>query len=461
MRLSTALRFVDGDIAAFVGGGGKTTAMFRLAGELAAEGKHVITTTTTRLGASQTALAPATVLLEQGGLGPAQRAAILALLEKHRHVLVVRIIDPALDKAGGLEPALIAPLAHLPGVSAVLVEADGSREKPFKAPAEYEPVIAPETTVVVPVVGADVLGQTLSSQWVHRVERVTALTGAPKGAVVTPALAAQVLANPQGGLKNVPPAARVLPLLNKVETPEMEPAALEMAEALLRLRCCEAVLIGAVQKANPVRMVCGRVAAVVPAAGRSVRMGKPKHVLPWGDGETIVGRIVRQLAQAGVADIVVVTGSAREQVEAAVGQATVGAAGPTVRCVFNPDFATREMLSSLQVGLRSLPADTAAALVALGDQPQIEPAVAQAVIRRWAETRAEAVFPEFEGRRGHPVLFDRALWPALLSLPQTATPREALRSARAEVVPVELKSILKDIDTPEDYEHDKPMGGST
>jgi len=119
------------------------------------------------------------------------------------------------------------------------------------------------------------------------------------------------------------------------------------------------------------------------------------------------------------------------------------------------------MLSSLQVGLRSLPPDTAAALVALGDQPQIEPAVAQAVVRRWEETRAEAVVPEFEGRRGHPVLFDRALWPALLALPETATPREALRSARAEVVPVQLRSILKDIDTPEDYEHEKPTVGSS
>jgi molybdenum cofactor cytidylyltransferase len=456
MRLSAALRLADGDIAAFVGGGGKTTAMFRLAGELAAEGKHVITTTTTRLGAGQTTLAPAVVMLEPGGVGPEQRAEILALLERHRHVLVVRAIDPTLDKASGVDAALIAPLARLPGVSAVLVEADGSREKPFKAPAQYEPVIASETTLVVPVVGADVLGRPLAPLWVHRPDRITALTGAPEGAPVTPSLVAQVLAHPQGGLKNAPPGARVLPLINKVETPAQEQAALETAEQLLALRCCEAVLIGAVEKGNPVQRVRGRVAAVVPAAGRSLRMGVPKHVLPWGAGETVIGRIVGQLAKSGVADIVVVTGGAREQVEAAVAHAAAAVSGLPVRCVYNPDFATREMLSSLQAGLRSLSPDVAAALVALGDQPQIDPAVAQAVAKRWGETRAEAVFPVFEGRRGHPVLFDRGLWPALLALPDTATPRDLLSTARVEVVPVETRSILDDIDTRADYEREKP-----
>jgi molybdenum cofactor cytidylyltransferase len=454
MKLGTALLFSDGDIVAFVGGGGKTTAMFRLASELAAEGQRVITTTTTRLGASQTALAPALVVLEQTGLAPERCAEISAQLDRHRHVLVVQAVDHALDKAGGLDPALIAPLARLPGVAAVLVEADGSREKSFKAPADYEPVIAAETTVVVPVVGVEILGKPLTAAWAHRLEQICALTGASEGALITPALVAQVLAHPSGGLKNVPPGARVLPLINKVETPEQEQAAVETADAVLNMRGCEAVLIGAVRNADPVQAVRGRVAAIVLAAGRSTRMGTPKHVLPWGADETIIRRVVAQLQRAGVAEIVVVTGGAREQVEAALAPLAAEAGG-TLRCVYNPDYARREMLSSLQVGLRNLPPDCAAALVALGDQPQIEVNVVQAVRQRWSETRAEAVFPTFENRRGHPVLFDRHLWPALLDLPDTATPRDALGRARAEAVPVETASILHDIDTREDYEREK------
>lgn len=452
MKLSTALRVAEGDVVAFVGGGGKTSAMFRLAGELAAEGKRVITTTTTRLAASQTALAPALVMLGQSDLGPDQRAAILAQLDQHRHVLVIRTLDPAIDKAGGVEPALIAPLARLPGVAAVLVEADGSREKPFKAPADHEPVMPPDTTIAVPVVGVDVLGKPLTPDWAHRIERICALTGASEGATVTPELAAQVLAHPQGGRKSVPPGARVLPLVNKVDTPEQEQAAEQTAEHLLRLGHCEAVLIGAVQTENPVRTVRGRAAAVVLAAGRSRRMGTPKHVLPWGADETIIGNIVRQLRQSGVAEIVVVTGGARDEVEAALAPLARERGEPAIRCVYNPDFATREMLSSLQVGLRSLSADCAAALVALGDQPQIEVPVVLAMRQRWSQTRAEAVFPLFGDQRGHPVLFDRGLWPAILALPDTATPRDVLGRAKTEAVPVETASILHDIDTREDYE---------
>src|SRR5512143_321331 len=132
MRLRTALGVRPGEVVAFVGGGGKTTAMFSLAQELAAEGQGVITTTTTRLGADQVALAPAHVRLEKDGLSTAQRARLLRELETHRHVLVLATVDEAQSKAVGLDAALAGELAALPGVGVVLVEADGARERPFK-----------------------------------------------------------------------------------------------------------------------------------------------------------------------------------------------------------------------------------------------------------------------------------------------------------------------------------------
>jgi len=455
MKLRTALRLGTGEVVAFVGGGGKTTAMFRLAQELAAEGQGVITTTTTRLGASQVSLAPACVRLEDGALSAAKRAQILAALEAQRHVLVVSGVDEALDKAAGLGLDLIPQLAELPGVSAVLVEADGAREMPFKAPAAYEPQIAPSTTVVVPVMGVEALGQPLAAPWAHRVELICALTGAAEGDLITPDLAARVLAHPQGGRKNAPAGARVIPLLNKVETPDQAGRASETAACLLAGPGCEAVMIGAVQAADPVQRVLGRVPALVLAAGRSTRMGVPKHVLPWGEGETIIGHIVRELLRAGAAEMVVVTGGAREAVEAELAATRAQAGWPRevpLRTVFNPDYAAKEMLSSLQVGLRALPVEAAAALVALGDQPQVEAGIARAVIERWRKTRALVTLPTFQGRRGHPVLFDRGLWPALLALPDTASPRDVLSRVPAESVAVTQDSILQDVDTRDDYE---------
>jgi hypothetical protein len=89
--------------------------------------------------------------------------------------------------------------------------------RPFKAPAAYEPVIPEETTVVLVLVGADVFGQTLDAEHVHRPELVSALSGAALGTPITPEIVARVLAHPEGGRKGVPAGARVVALINKVE----------------------------------------------------------------------------------------------------------------------------------------------------------------------------------------------------------------------------------------------------
>ena len=130
--------------------------------------------------------------------------------------------------------------------------------RPFKAPAAHEPVIPVETTLVVPVVGADVFGRPLDAEHVHRPELVSALSGAPLGAPITPEIVAAVLAHPDGGRKNVPAGARVVVLINKVETlPDRKPAR-DTAERLLREPAVEAVVLAAAREDDPVLEVCSR-----------------------------------------------------------------------------------------------------------------------------------------------------------------------------------------------------------
>ena len=443
MQLSKALRIGDGEIVAFVGGGGKSTAMFRLAQEIADAGGKVITTTTTRIFAAQIPLAPIHFSSYE-----VDRARLEAALADKGHVLVTAPINRAEGKAAGVSLEVVRALGAVPGVSAILIEADGSRMRPFKAPAEHEPVIPPETTLVVPVVGADIFGEPLNEVRVHRSELVRALTGAAVDEPVTPTLVAQVLTHPAGGLKGVPPAARVIPLVNKVDDLRALTAARETARALLRHARVEAVLLGATRQAEAVREVHGRVAAVVLAAGRSTRMGRPKQTLPWGE-TTIIGQVVRQLRRAQIDEIVVVTGGARAEVEAALN-------GSGARLVFNPDFEQGEMASSLQAGLRELPQNCQAALAVLADQPQIQVEVITAVVQRWRETLAPIVAPSYQMRRGHPLLFDRAEWAAIRLLPPGANPRDYLRQAAGlEYVAVNTDSILRDLDTPADYERER------
>jgi probable selenium-dependent hydroxylase accessory protein YqeC len=253
VRLADALGLAGGEVVALVGGGGKSTAMFRLAREVAEASGCAITTTTTHIFGAQTALAPVRMLAAE-----ATRERVAAALAVHRHVLVVGPTDPATNRAAGVSLDLFSTLRAWFPEACIVNEADGSRTRPFKAPAGHEPVIPPETTLVIPMVGADIFGKPLDTDHVHRPELVAALSGTPRGAPITPETVARVLAHPEGGRKGVPPGARVVVCINKVESlPDWTPAR-EAAERLLREPAIHSVLLASVRGAQPVLEVCAR-----------------------------------------------------------------------------------------------------------------------------------------------------------------------------------------------------------
>lgn len=193
-------------------------------------------------------------------------------------------------------------------------------------------------------------------------------------------------------------------------------------------------------------------AAVVLAAGLSTRMGRPKMVLPWGD-TTVIAQVTRVLHSAGASPVCVVTGGVRDQVEAALQT-------EPVICVFNPHYAAGDMASSLQAGLAALPPDCPAALVALGDQPQIREAVVRQVLAAYRSSGALLVAPSYAMHRGHPWLIDRSLWGEVGALGPGETLRSIFDRHRAHLyyVEVDTSSVLRDLDTPEDYRRERPGG---
>src|SRR5262249_21171060 len=199
-------------VVALVGGGGKTSAMFLLAREMTETGALVLTTTTTHIFAAQIRHAPAHLLDAD-----AQPERLRALLRVHRHVLVTRPTNPATARGAGPAAGQLrawrawSPVRWPPG------EARARAPRLFSPPADHEPVIPEETTLVIAVVGADVLGQPLAEEHVHRPERVSALSGAAPDSFVTPELVARVLTHPEGGRKGVPPGARLVVMINKMD----------------------------------------------------------------------------------------------------------------------------------------------------------------------------------------------------------------------------------------------------
>lgn len=446
------------ELVAFVGGGGKTSLMFALAAAL--PGRTVVTTTT-RIFAAQMRLAPAVCAEDDlSRLGEH--------LARRDRCLVVGRVDG--DKALGVDPALPARLLTRPDVDYVLVEADGSRMRPVKAPADHEPVIPPETTLLVPLAGIDALERPLEVV-AHRPERVRALLAEAEDDAgsaaagrespttsgdsfgddrLTAAGLARLLTHPQGGLKGAPAGARVVPFINKVETAAQLEAAGRAAQLTLNHPRIERAVLGAVRAAEPVVEVRRRVTAVVLAAGQSSRMGRNKLLLPWGE-TTVLGRVLATLKQTTVHDVLVVTGHDAARTAAVAAEAGVGV-------IHNPDYAAGEMLSSLQTAVAALPPDRAAVLAVLADQPAVEVETIEALLAAYRRTPGELLAPVYEGRRGNPALIGRRYFAELMALPPGAAPRDLLRRRAADLrlIPVASDSILRDVDSNEAYERWRP-----
>jgi len=192
------------------------------------------------------------------------------------------------------------------------------------------------------------------------------------------------------------------------------------------------------------------IAAIILAAGQSTRMGKPKMLLPWGN-TTIIEHVVSVFSSAGVEDILVVTGGARESVEAIVQECQKNY---PVRSVYNEKYMTSDMLSSIQCGLRNLTeASSEGAMIGLGDQPQVQERSVRLLRETYLHTQSPLIVPSFQMRRGHPWLIERQLWGKLLDMHPPQTPRDFLNAYAKDIyyVSMDTPSILADLDTPEDY----------
>ncbi|MHB8628610.1 MAG: selenium cofactor biosynthesis protein YqeC, partial [Aggregatilineales bacterium] len=360
------------------------------------------------------------------------------------------------DKAFGLSVEAVNALADAVDSDVTLIEADGARRLPFKAPYGHEPAIPADVSLVVPVAGLDALGQPLDNQHVYNAEAMIAQFGYPPGERVKAPWIASVLRDAELGLKGAPETARVVVLINKVPaTGYRRGRARLIAQLILRSERVRSVAIGEVQAADPIREVRRRIGAIVLAGGLSSRMGQPKMLMPW-DNRPVLNTILGRLRNLRLDDTVVVTGHAADRVRTA-------AMSDGVRCVHNPQYNTGEMLSSLQTGLRALGPQIAACLVVLGDQPQMEARVVSEILTAYAEGRGMIVAPSYQHRRGHPILIGHEFWQEILDLPPGRAPRDVI-NAHSDVtayVDVANDSILRDIDTPEDYARERRLAGLT
>lgn len=231
MRLYEALGLAlngNGIMISLVGGGGKTSTILTLANELAKEEEKVLITTTTAMYKPKGVDNPNIYVLGDH-LTPEGKLKGITLVKAD-----------AIYREGSFDY--------------ILVEADGSRGKPIKAPAEHEPVIPFSTGVVIGVIGMDALGEMISSSFVHRPEILAELTDANVDSTVDEELIVKLVSDAMGLFKNSPPDSRKILLLNKAIGTSLEEAALRIGSRVIALcNYVDRVIIGTVLEENPVK----------------------------------------------------------------------------------------------------------------------------------------------------------------------------------------------------------------
>lgn len=457
MELLAALRMQDTATPprlALVGAGGKSTALFLLARQLLAQFPTVLVSASTHLAPDQAGLAD----YHQVAV---QKQDLEELTLKPGVLLITGAPEgPASDPASrlsGLDFPLLQQLLTIADTHRLplLVEADGARRLPLKAPGEHEPAIPGFAAQVIVVVGLSGLGKPLDNTTVHRPERFGELSGLAPGDPISIQALATVLAHPEGGLKNIPAGAQSILLLNQAETPAREKAAGELAEVLLPVY--SPVLVAALgQPGAPVLAAYEPMAGIILAAGQGKRFedaqpGRFKLLLEWA-GEALVHRAARLAIESGLSPVRVVAGAHADELAAALHDLPV-------EIIFNPDW-TAGQSTSVKAGLSGLPGPTGAAMFLLADQPFITKELLVSLRRQHALTLASLVAPWCGGRRANPAVFDRRTFPDLLTLSGDAGGR-ALFNMPERYTPSWLhwpdERLLLDIDTPDDYQRLKEM----
>jgi molybdenum cofactor cytidylyltransferase len=467
--IDRALRADVSSCIAFSGAGGKTTAMFELARSLPGP---VLVTATSHLGTWQVGLADRHIMSDS----PAPLEELVHGLQGV--VLVTGELDG--DRTKPANDHLLGWLHQFCGYHAIplLIEADGSRQKPLKAWADHEPAIPSFVEEVVQVAGLSALGKSLSADTVHRTEIFSQLSGLGIGDKVTENALLQVLTDPGGGLKNIPKQARRVVFLNQADTLALQSTANGMVKALLA--AYDSVITASLLN-KQIYAVHEPTAAIILAAGEAARYGKIKQLLDWR-GEPFVRAVAKTALAADCSPVIVVTGAYTEQVQAAVKDLNV-------LVVNNPDWKEGQA-SSIRAGLGSSPSLAqirrgvnsiegenysvgfgggarrrsssgewaegvewvGSAIFLLADQPQVTSSVLRALMEKHAEGLYPVVAPMVIDRRANPVLFDRSAFADLASLQGDVGGRAVFHKHRVEFLPWHDDRLLLDVDTPEMYQ---------
>jgi len=236
IKLKDAISLNENEIISLVGGGGKTTLLFWLARELCPQG--VVLTTTTKMKYPLVSV-PLVYWEDRHQV----QAEVKTMLLLKRSPFVANGLLPQQQKIQGLKLDQMRELAELKLATTIVIEADGAKGRSLKGYRHFEPVLTPLTTLLIQVVGADIIGKKLSDQFVHCPEKIAEGTGLQLEVPLDIEAISSALLYPYDAWQKYLVSARKVVVINKVDTiKEAEPAKL-LAMKLIKSRRVDKVLL--------------------------------------------------------------------------------------------------------------------------------------------------------------------------------------------------------------------------
>lgn len=209
----TGIALADKAMVSLVGAGGKSSAMFKMSEELGKMGRRVLVTTTTAIFYPEREQYDHIFMWKSFN-----ESGIPCCNIPQGSVTVIGSCRTENGKLKGIEPEKLDMIYDSKIFDFILVEADGSKRKPIKAPAAHEPVVPSKTTFVIGIIGFDAYGKPLNREWVHRPELLSGLCGKAMEEPIDGQVFIRLCRDREGLFKGSPPGAEKIVVINKVKT---------------------------------------------------------------------------------------------------------------------------------------------------------------------------------------------------------------------------------------------------
>lgn len=425
------------EIISFVGGGGKTSSLFKLAKELKAKNKKVLVTTTTKIFVPEAGDFDTLIITPQPGVD---------ILKPAEGTITVwgRNLLAKGEKLEGIEPVLIDSVFAAGSFDYLLVEADGAKQKPVKAPAAHEPVIPSFTNKTVGIIGLSALNKKVDTE-VFRNEIFKSICG--DSPILNLEQIFRLITHPEGLFKNTPEHSGKYLFLNQVEGEPLKKAAFILINMLDKAEFyLDGLIIGSLREEifyqYPERK---HVTGIIMAAGFSRRMGQQdKLLLKLDSGVLLIEKIIKEALASDLDEVILVYQNPQ-----------VGEIGKKygIKTFFNPE-AVKGQSVSVKIGVENAHSKTNGYMFIPGDMPFLDKKLINKLLFVFRNSNFPIIVPYYDKHPGMPAVFSAFLKPELLGITGDEGGRSIIRKNSSWVKCVPIRESFKglDIDTPEEFE---------